>query len=84
MLRIDPNTLYSLGELKENLGMTDGNLSVHARTLEEAGYITIAKDFVGRKPRTTMRLTAAGERAFRRYVDYLERIVTPRKGKKGK
>ena len=72
----------TFGELKENLDMTDGNLSAHARTLEEAGYITIAKTFVGRKPRTTMMLTAGGQRAFRAYVDYLERIVAPRKGRK--
>ena len=72
----------SFGELKENLGMTDGNLSVHARTLEEAGYIEITKSFVGRKPRTNMTLTPKGEEAFRKYVDYLERIVAPERTRK--
>jgi len=67
----------TFNELKETLEMTDGNLSVHARTLEEAGYIKIKKRFVGRKPRTTMRLSAKGETAFRKYVDYLGRIVSP-------
>ncbi len=67
----------SFNDLKETLGMTDGNLSTHARTLEEAGYITVEKTFVGRKPRTTMTLTSSGRSAFRKYVDYLERIVSP-------
>ena len=71
-------------ELKETLGMSDGNLSVHARTLEQAGYIEVIKEFVGRKPRTTMRLTERGEAAFRAYVDYLERIVAPHKSRKRK
>lgn len=71
----------SFNELKETLGMTDGNLSTHARTLELAGYITVEKTFVGRKPRTNMSLTPAGRAAFRRYVDYLERVVSPRQGK---
>jgi DNA-binding MarR family transcriptional regulator len=69
----------SFNELKQLLRMSDGNLSTHARVLEEAGYIAIEKSFIGRKPRTTMALTAGGSAAFRRYVDYLERIVSPRK-----
>ena len=69
----------TFNELKDNLQMTDGNLSVHARTLEEAGYIKISKRFVGRKPRTSMKLTTKGERVFREYVTYLERIVSPGK-----
>ena len=74
-----PLTFY---ELKETLGMTDGNLSVHARVLEEAGYLRIEKKFVGRKPQTTMSLTAKGTTAFKDYVAYLESIVSPKK--KGK
>ena len=66
----------TFNELKETLGMTDGNLSVHARVLEEAGYIRIEKKFVARKPQTTMSLTPKGEKAFREYVDYLERITS--------
>ncbi|MBN1442431.1 MAG: transcriptional regulator [Planctomycetes bacterium] len=72
----------TFSELRETLEMTDGNLSVHARTLEEAGYIAISKEFVGRKPRTTMTLTVSGQKAFRLYVDHLERIVFPRRGRK--
>ena len=63
-------------ELKEGLGLSDGNLSVHARVLEDAGYIKISKKFVGRKPRTAMSLTPKGRTAFRRYLDELERIVS--------
>jgi len=71
----------SFNELKETLGMTDGNLSVHARVLEEAKYVRIAKGFVGRKPRTTLSLTAKGRKLFADYVDCLERIVAPGKRK---
>jgi DNA-binding transcriptional ArsR family regulator len=68
----------TFSELKENLGMSDGNLSVHARVLEDAGYIRIEKQFVARKPQTTMSLTAKGTKAFKDYVEYLEKIVSPR------
>jgi DNA-binding transcriptional ArsR family regulator len=74
----------SFSELKETLDMSDGNLSVHARILEEAGYLKTTKAFVGRRPRTTMQLTSRGKRAFDDYVNYLERIVTPLKSKSGK
>jgi len=67
----------TFNELKDALGMTDGNLSVHARTLEEAGYIKVTKAFVGRKPQTTMNLAAKGAKAFREYVGYLEQIISP-------
>ena len=69
----------TFSELKGTLEMTDGNLSVHARVLEEAGYIRVEKRFVGRKPQTTMSLTAKGTAAFKNYVAYLESIVTPKK-----
>lgn len=62
-------------ELKDAAGMTDGNLSVHARVLEGAGYVVITKRFVNLKPQTSMALTAAGRAAFRRYLDQLESIV---------
>jgi len=65
----------TFGELKSILGMTDGNLSVHARVLEDEGYIEIKKDFVHRKPRTRMILTRKGREAFRKYVDYLGRVI---------
>jgi len=65
----------SFAELKAVVGLTDGNLSVHLRILEEAGYVAIEKSFVERRPRTDVRATAAGRRAFRTYLDVLERIV---------
>jgi DNA-binding HxlR family transcriptional regulator len=67
----------SLGfkELKEQLRMTDGNLCVHMRTLEESGYISVRKSFVNRKPRTEYSLTPSGRQAFREYIETLEEIV---------
>jgi|SRR6185312_925662 len=61
--------------LKARLQATDGNLSVHLRKLEEAGYVAIDKSFVGRKPRTTVSLTDAGRKAFIRYLDAMARLV---------
>jgi len=61
--------------LKHQLGLTDGNLSVHLRVLEEAGYIEIEKKFVKRKPKTTCRLTPAGREAFLHYLKQLEQII---------
>ena len=63
-------------ELRDLLGLTDGNLSVHARKLEEAGYVACAKEFAGRTPRTTYRLTPAGRRAFDRYLAHLEGLIS--------
>ena len=65
----------SFVELKEHLGMTDGNLSVHLRSLGGAGYLILERDLVDRKPRTTVRITRRGRIAFRDYLDLLERIV---------
>ncbi len=65
----------SFNELKAMLGTSDGNLSIHARRLEDAGYIACAKSFEGRMPRTEYRLTASGRRAFQRYVNHLEALV---------
>jgi DNA-binding MarR family transcriptional regulator len=62
-------------ELRDLLEMTDGNLSVHMRTLEEGGYVNVHKGFVDRKPRTTYALTEAGRAAFNRYLETLEQIV---------
>jgi DNA-binding HxlR family transcriptional regulator len=62
-------------ELKEHLKMTDGNLSVHMRTLEESGYVLVSKTFVERKPRTEYALTSEGREAFRTYIEALEEIV---------
>jgi len=69
------NDSLTFNELKALLKVTDGNLSVHARKLEEARYLNCAKSFVGRLPRTEYRLTAAGRRALARYLDHLEALL---------
>ncbi len=63
-------------ELRDLLGLTDGNLSVHARKLEEAEYVTCSKEFAGRTPRTTYRLTDRGRKAFERYIAHLESLIS--------
>jgi DNA-binding MarR family transcriptional regulator len=70
----------TFNELKDLLGTSDGNLSVHARRLEEAGYVSCEKGFEGRVPRTAYRLTPAGRRAFARYVDHLEALIAHARG----
>lgn len=65
----------SFGELKALLDMTDGNLSVHLRILEQARYVDIDKSFVGRKPLTTVKISRKGRIAFGHYVEVLEEIV---------
>jgi len=69
------NQELSFAELKGLLGMTDGNLSVHARKLEEAGYLSCEKSFRGRIPLTEYRLTRAGRRAFAKYLDHMEALI---------
>jgi DNA-binding MarR family transcriptional regulator len=70
-------------ELRDELTMTDGNLSVHLQKLEEKGYVAITKQFVGRRPQTTCRLTTPGRRAFTRYLDLLQAIVHQGRAKAG-
>ena len=65
----------SFSDLKRLLRTTDGNLSVHARKLEESGYISCKKFFEGRIPRTEYRLTAAGKRAFEQYLRDMEEVI---------
>ncbi len=65
----------SFNDLKATLQITDGNLSVHARKLEDAGYIECSKSFEGRMPRTEYRLTAAGRAALQQYVDHMEALL---------
>ena len=65
----------SFGDLKALLGTTDGNLSVHARKLEEAGYVACDKGYEGRVPRTRYRLTGAGRKALERYLAHMESII---------
>jgi DNA-binding HxlR family transcriptional regulator len=69
------NQSLSFNELKRLLDTTDGNLSVHARKLEEAGYIVCTKSFAGRVPRTEYRLSSAGRRALERYLDHMEALI---------
>src|SRR5450631_3299480 len=69
------NESLTFNELKKLLDTSDGNLSVHARKLEEAGYVTPTKSFEGRIPRTDYRLTATGRRALDRYLDHMEALI---------
>lgn len=69
------NDELSFNDLKKLLGITDGNLSVHARKLEVAGYVKCSKSFVGRQPRTTFRLNAAGRRALESYLQQMESVI---------
>ncbi len=61
--------------LKEKVNATDGNLSVHLKKLDEAGYVSVQKRFVDRKPLSSYRLTARGRRAFESYVERLESLI---------
>jgi len=69
------NASLTFNELKKLLETTDGNLSVHARKLEDAGYIACAKSFDGRLPRTEYHMTTAGRRALERYLDHMEALI---------
>jgi DNA-binding HxlR family transcriptional regulator len=69
------NESLSFNELKALMKTTDGNLSVHARKLEEAQYVVCRKSFDGRVPRTEYRLTAAGRRALERYLEHMEALI---------
>ena len=69
------NDRLSFNEMKEILATSDGNLSVHARKLEDGGYIACNKYFEGRTPRTDFRLTAAGKRALEKYLDEMEGLI---------
>jgi DNA-binding HxlR family transcriptional regulator len=75
------NPSLSFNDLKRLLGTTDGNLSVHARKLEEAGYVTCTKQFEGRVPKTEYALTASGRQALGRYLDHMEALIEATKGK---
>ena len=73
----------TFNDLKQLLKTTDGNLSVHARKLEDADYIACSKSFEGRLPRTEYRLTPAGRRALERYLDHMEALVQAMRGQRG-
>lgn len=74
------NPTLTFNELKATLGATDGNLHVHARKLEEAGYLSCRKTFDGRIPKTEYALTAAGKRAFEKYIGHMEALVKAARG----
>ena len=74
------NASLSFNELKSLLEASDGNLSVHARKLEAAGYVGCTKTFEGRLPRTEYRLTTAGRRALGEYLDHMEALVIAMRG----
>ena len=69
------NESLTFNELKQLLRATDGNLSVHARKLEDAGYVTCSKSFEGRVPRTEFSLSAAGRRALEKYLSHMEALI---------
>ena len=74
------NPTLTFNEMKAILKTTDGNVSVHARKLEEAGYLLCKKSFEGRMPKTEYSLTAAGRRAFEKYIGHMEALVKAAKG----
>jgi len=73
MLAASPELSFT--DLREALNMTDGNLTTHIRTLQEAGYVSVTKSFQNRRPLTTCSLTQAGKTAFTSYINLLEEIV---------
>ena len=70
----------SFTEMRDALGMTDGNLTTHIRTLQEAGYVSVTKSFQNNRPLTTCSLTAAGKKGFGSYIDLLEQIIRQNRG----
>lgn len=75
------NERLTFNELKQLLHTSDGNVSVHARKLEDAGYLACAKSFDGRVPKTEYRLTAAGRKALERYLSHMEALIQAARGK---
>lgn len=69
------NDTLTFNDLKSVLEITDGNLSVHARKLEDAGYVRCTKSFVGRQPRTEFKLTSSGRRALETYLQQMESVI---------
>ncbi len=79
MLAASPE--FSFTELRDTLNMTDGNLTTHIRTLQEAGYISVTKSYQNNRPLTTCSVTAAGKKAFANYINLLEAIIQQNKPK---
>jgi DNA-binding MarR family transcriptional regulator len=79
MLAASPELSFT--ELRDALNMTDGNLTTHIRTLQEAGYVSVTKSFQNNRPLSTCALTANGKRAFTNYINLLESIIQQTKNK---
>jgi DNA-binding MarR family transcriptional regulator len=79
MLAASPELSFT--EIRDALDMTDGNLTTHIRTLQEAGYLSITKSFQNNRPHTTCSLTLAGKKAFSGYINLLEQIIQQNKPK---
>ena len=79
MLAASPELSFT--ELRDALGMTDGNLTTHIRTLQESGYVSVTKSFHNNRPLTTCALTAAGKKAFTNYINLLEQIIRQTRSK---
>ena len=79
MLAASPELSFT--EMRDALSMTDGNLTTHIRTLQEAGYVSVAKTFQNNRPHTSCSLTAAGKKAFTNYINLLEQIIQQNKPK---
>ncbi len=75
------NDRLSFTDLRDLLALTDGNLSVHARKLEDGGYVSCTKGYDGRVPRSEFRLTAAGKRALERYLGHMEALIEATRGR---
>jgi DNA-binding transcriptional ArsR family regulator len=73
------NDKLSFVELRDIVQTSDGNISVHSRKLEDAGYLTTKKYFIGRLPRTDYQMTAAGRKAFEKYISHMEALVKTNK-----
>jgi DNA-binding MarR family transcriptional regulator len=80
MCALSVNRSMSFAELKELLQTTDGNLSIHARKLEDAGYLACKKRFAARVPKTEFSLTAKGKRMFARHLEHMEALIQAAKG----
>ncbi len=79
MLAASPELSFT--ELRDTLNMTDGNLTTHIRTLQEAGYVSVTKSYQNNRPLTTCSVTAAGKKAFANYINLLEAIIQQNKPK---
>ena len=79
MLAASPELSFT--ELRDTLNMTDGNLTTHIRTLQEAGYVSVTKSFQNNRPLTTCAVTPSGKKAFTNYINLLESIIQQTKGR---